>query len=604
MVKKKTAEKTKTKTKTPPKKKAAEIKEGLNNSTEVIPAPDENDYGEPVGKVEDYPTVYSLPDDFPVVPLGVLGEVAYFLDGMSQLRELKFKEFVKTRLQSLFIPAPKIVETYWPRWNKEGKKVKNSWAAEAGSTVLMTHVAKAGIFNPMDKIRGRGCHLSDSGQLIWHLGNGILIEGEMQKPGLIGAHVYPGAEKCVPPKHYDDIDCPGYELRDILNQWFFQRPGLDSHLLLGWVMAAMVGGALAWRPLMWITGDSSTGKSTLHEVIVEALGNSIDVTDPSGPGIWQKTQYDTLPVIIDELEAEEDNRRSANVIKLARQAASGGKILRGSSDHQAREFHIKSCFMFSSILHPPLPPQDQNRIAILNLKEIPQGTPKPLLDQTKIKRIGQSLKSRFHRYHKIYQDVFSKYYDGLVNVGHKGRSADVYGHLLACAHIAEFNQMPTQDQVKKWCDQLDYSVINETDDKMNDAHSCIHHLLTSEIDPHQSGSKKVVSEVIYAAVKKDSEYAKRGLERHGMKIINVAGHAYLLVGNQHKNLLELFKGTHWMGRPDTPGVWIQSLRRLPGAKPWMPSRFMGVNQRSTALKVSKIIDFDDFQTVKIEDDID
>jgi len=595
--------KKKTKTKKTTKKKAAEIKDGLDNSTEVIPAPDENDYGEPVGKVEDYPTVYSLPDNFPVKPLGVLGEVAYFLDGMSQLRELKFKEFVKTRLQSLFIPEPKIVETYWPRFNKEGKRVKNSWAAEAGSTILMTHVAKAGIFNPMDKIRGRGCHLSASGQLIWHLGNAILIEGEMQRPGLIGDHVYPGAEKCVPPKHYDDLENPGYELRDIMNQWFFQRPKLDSHLLLGWIMAAMVGGALAWRPLMWITGDSSTGKSTLHEVIVEALGNSIDVTDPTGAGIWQKLQYDTLPVIIDELEAEEDNRRSANVIKLARQAASGGKILRGGSDHQAKEFHAKSCFMFSSILHPPLPPQDQNRIAILNLNAIPQGTPKPLLDQARIKRIGQALKSRFHRYHKIYQDVFTKYYDGLVAVDHKGRSADVYGHLLACAHIAEHNQVPSDEHVKKWCDQLDYEVINETDDKMNDAQSCVHHLLTCEIDPFNSGSKKVVSEVIYDAIKKDSDYSYKALERHGMKIIKVVGQPYLLVCNQHKNLLELFKGTHWMGRPDTPGVWIQSLRRLPGAKAWSPMRFMGVLQRSTALKVEKIIDFQDFKEEKTEIDL-
>ncbi len=592
----------KTKTKKTSKKKAAEIKDGIDNAAEVVPAPEEGDYGAPVGKVSDYPTLYSLPDNFAVKPLGVLGEVAYFLDGMSQLRELKFKDFVKTRLQSLFIPDPEIVREYWPRYDKKKKKT-DGWAAETAATVLMKHVAKAGIFNPMERIRGRGCHLSESGQLIWHLGNAILIEGELQKPGLIGDFVYPGAEKCVPPKHYDDIDNPGLELREIIDQWFFQREELDSHLLLGWIMAAIIGGALDWRPLIWVTGDSSTGKSTLQKVITLALGNSIDVTDPTGAGLWQKMQYDTLPVIIDEGEAEADNRKMTKVINLARQAASGGRILRGGSDHQAKEFHAKSCFMFSSILIPPLPPQDQNRIAILNLNEIPQGTPKPLLDEARIKRIGQALKSRFHRYHKIYQDVFGKYYDGLVAVSHRGRSADVYGHLLACAHIAEYNQVPDDEQVKKWCDHLDYEVINETDDKMNDAQSCLHHLLTSEIDPYNSGSKKVVSEVIYSAIKKNSEFSLRGLQRHGMKIQLVADKPYLLVANQHKNLLALFKGTHWMGRPDTPGVWIQSLRRLPGAKPWPPVRFMGVLQRSTALKVEKIIDFTDFQEVELDDEI-
>jgi len=591
----------KTKTKKASKKKVAEIKDGLDAAVDVVPVPKEEDYP-PEKRAESFPTVYSLPDDFPVVPLGVLVEVAYFLDGMSQLRELKFKDFSKTRLQSLFIPNPQIVQKYWPRFDKKGNPT-SGFAAEEATTILMTHVAKAGIFNPDERIRGRGCHLSESGQLIWHLGNGVLIEGELRKPGLIGEFVYPGAQKCLMPKQFDDIENPGWELRDIMNQWHFARPKLDSHLLLGWIMAAKIGGALDWRPLMWITGDKSTGKSTLQKVMTTTLCDVIAVTDPTGAGIWQKLQFDTLPVLIDELEAETDNRKSAKVINLARQAASGGKILRGGSEHQAKEFHAKSCFLFSSILYPPLPPQDLSRIAILNLLTIPQGTPKPLLDLPRIKRIGQALMYRFHRYHKIYQEVLDLYIAGLVAVGHGGRSADVYGNLLACAHIAEFNEVPTNEQIAVWTEQLDVEIIDESDDKMNDAQACIHHLLTSEVDPYNSGSKKVVSEVIYSAVIKHSDYAKRGLERHGMKIIDVVGKPYLLIANQHKNLLELFKGTHWQGRPDTPGVWIQALRRLPRAKAWGPMRFMGVTQRSTAIKIEDIVDLNDFTTVAAEDTI-
>jgi predicted ATPase len=35
--------------------------------------------------------------------------------------------------------------------------------------------------------------------------------------------------------------------------------------VLGWIAAATIGGALDWRPSLWITGDLSTGKSTLLE---------------------------------------------------------------------------------------------------------------------------------------------------------------------------------------------------------------------------------------------------------------------------------------------------------------------------------------------------
>ena len=340
-------------------------------------------------------------------------------------------------------------------------------------------------------------------------------------------------------------------------------------------------------------------------ILKTVLNDVIAVTNTTGAGIWQKLGFDTLPVMVDELEAEADNRQAEKVIKLAREAASGGAILRGGSDHQGMEFHAKSCFLFSSILHPPLPPQDKNRMAILSLNPIPAKRRAPDLDLPRLRRIGQSLMERFHRHFKVFPEILAAFVDGLIEVGHGGRTADVFGTLLACSHIAQYDEIPTGEQVSKWVNELSVDILHQNDDQMDDARSCLHHLLTTEIAPWSGGTQKVISEVIYAAVDEikrtdmDNNNCK-ALERYGMKII-VAGETkgrgdepvefILLVSNQHRTLGELFKGTQWQGRSDGPGVWTQSLRRLDKAQAWAPVRIMGVAQRSTALFIEDIIDF-------------
>jgi hypothetical protein len=122
-------------------------------------------------------------------------------------------------------------------------------------------------------------------------------------------------------------------------------------------------------------------------------GALIAVSDASAAGVWQKLGHSTLPVILDEVEAEEDNRRGQGLIKFARQAASGGLVLRGGSDHGASEFTARSGFLFSSILIPPLQPQDRSRMAVLELKEL-QGNSEPNLDTRHLSDLGQRLMRR------------------------------------------------------------------------------------------------------------------------------------------------------------------------------------------------------------------
>ena len=590
-------------------KAADEIKGAIAGAQEVMPelppddVPDEMPDFDPNDQSNEFPTFDWLPRNFPVVPLGVMGEMAYFLDGMNQLREIKFKDFGKMRLQSLFIPQPNIVTYYWPRVDAKGKPT-GGWRNEDCSTLLMSHVSQRGIFNPMTRIRGRGAHRSQDNELIWHLGNVVLLAGQPQPPGLLEGYVYPGAERCVKPHADDEIESPGLELKDLFCKWTFHRMAIDPLLLFGWVMAAKMGGALKWRPLVWVTGDKSTGKSTLLDVIKTVLVDVIAVEDATPAGIWQPLGYDTLPVILDELEADADNKRALGVIKLARIAASGGKISRGGENHTGTMFEMHSCFIFSSILHPPLPPQDKSRMAILDLHPIPNEQTAPIIDYKRLRRIGGALMERITRHFHQFDQVLDVYQRALAAVGYGGRVADVFGTLLACAHIGLYDDLPTMQEAKGHADRLAPFLISDSENHMNDASACLHHLLTSEVDPHRSGSKSLVSELIAEASGFNDQQAPdtlaaKALERHGMKVLiptlvgadgETLKEPLLLVANQHRTLAELFKGTHWQSRVDGPGVWMQALRRVEGASAWATVKFAGVPARSTALSVRAMLD--------------
>ena len=126
-------------------------------------------------------------------------------------------------------------------------------------------------------------------------------------------------------------------------------------LLLGWVGHALMCGAFGWRSHVWLTGETSAGKSTLQKLIRAILDEwGLYTEDASEASIRQTLKDDTLPVMIDEAEPDDRAERQQAMINLARKASSGAKMHRGSADHRAQEFTAQSAFLFSSILHAPL----------------------------------------------------------------------------------------------------------------------------------------------------------------------------------------------------------------------------------------------------------
>ena len=531
-----------------------------------------------------------LPDDCPVTPVGVQGTVCFYLDAVRQLIGLEHGKHGKLGIVGLFGHTNHRLDGYWPRHDRSGS-VAGFHADQAAAALIHAAMAK-GVWKPLERQRGAGAWAGAEGELILHCGDaiwrgrppaeGVGYEGgAWTDPGMIGDMVYPAAERLARPAvaaAADGDDGPAQELLDLISTWAWRRPTLDPILALGFIGAAMIGGALKWRPAIWITGGRGTGKSTFHDVLkyIMGPGGLVAVSDASAAGIWQALGQATLPVAFDELEAEEDGRRTQAVVKLMRSSSSGSLILRGGADHNASQFVARSSFLASSILVPPLQAQDRSRIAILELGTLPTTiglTP----DAKQLGALGASLRRRLVDGWPRFTEILEAYRAGLADAGHDGRGADQYGTLLALADIMLHEGDFVADWASPWIEQLGAEDLAADGGDEDNEQMMLNYLFTSPVDPYRGGTRQTIGEWVEKALGLDpdaiGDESNRILSTYGIKVHDYKGEKYLAIAVQHQGLAGLFERTQWAGRAG--GSSVSGPRRRGGS----PAHFQGARRR-------------------------
>ena len=85
---------------------------------------------------------------------------------------------------------------------------------------------------------------------------------------------------------------------------------LDGYMMCGYLVTALVGGCLNFRPQLWVTGASGTGKTWMTEQLLQPFfgiymkGTSAQFTKA---GVQRMIGSDSLPFIIDEAESRTQN---------------------------------------------------------------------------------------------------------------------------------------------------------------------------------------------------------------------------------------------------------------------------------------------------------
>jgi hypothetical protein len=570
----------------------------------------------PIGGTLDEPELPGLlPPGCPVIPLGKLNQICYYLDEQRQLIGLKPQEHAKQHLRNLFGRKSNLCDEYWPRVDNQGNpKGHGQWHPELCADVLQRACAWAGIFDPQGRVFGRGAHRGKDGELILHCGDVVFVAGEeqsYQKPGLVGGNVFPTAPE-IPRPHEDPQDtAAGEELRALYGSWYWARPIVDPLLLLGWTGCALIAGALPWRPHAWVTGSSATGKSTLQKALEHIFdGGALHTADATEASLRQLLKQQTLPVFFDELEASEDSRKQKAVIGLARLASSGGEIFRGGQDHEGHTFKAKTCFLFSSILMPAMLQQDRNRLAILELEKIPKNADAIELDPAELRALGKRLRRRLIDEWPRLEGLLAKYRSALAFVGHGGRSQDQFGALLAVADLLMYD-VSDDELIEETASWLSADTLAEKAMEIADEEEALQWLASTSLRGRGGEEAEPVARHIRDALVDDGgEKARARLENFGLRIVELREsqdengkvsygavrpsgskppkELFLAVANSHTQLDTIFERTRW-----AEGTWAQAFARVDGAHKRVKVRFAGAKSSwSTVIPLPSIIELD------------
>ncbi|MBS1164225.1 MAG: primase [Proteobacteria bacterium] len=552
-----------------------------------------------------------LPEGCPIVPVGQLGAVYYYLKPSGEILSLKAAEHNANGLRAL---AEDRIDFFWqtfPKFN-ETTRQQTGWKVDQASESLMTAAAARGKFVETRRVRGLGAWLDDDGGLVLHVGDAVWINGAWQKPGLYGDKVYSAQQPVVRPA---DAFVPAKECTEpvlnMLDSWNWANEAdetgtlidhdgsghrLGSMLALGLWAAGLMGGALKWRPHGWITGDSGDGKSTLLELLEHLYGPEtlVTSTDPTAAGIWSELGFSTRPILLDESEPDPTSDRVQKLVKLARVAAKGGLVLRGSSDHTATAFLAQSVFLFGSIIIPPLLGQDVNRFVVLELQKLGER-PALVMDVKQLRLWGAMIKARIIGQWSRWPETLVVYRQALATGGHTARGQDVYGTVLALLDLMRGDEICPSDMRSMLADALHTARGGEGPSEVSNAQAMLNHILSVPLDVFRGGTRMTIEELVLAAVggrwdEREAPctpaQARDALRAHGVYVSGRADNAQpqkwhsanepptmVALPNQNEGLRRIFDGTTWYGMPGTIGGWAQAMKRL-GAAP-VNSRSLG-----------------------------
>lgn len=328
--------------------------------------------------------------------------------------------------------------------------------------------------------------------------------------------------------------------------------GINGTLLAGWLVVAPVGGALRWRPHIFITGQKGAGKSTVMERIVEpVLGRTCIRMDGGSTeaGLRKVIKNSSRPVIMDEFEAENkrDGENVGRILTWARKASSGGTITNANASYRAQ-----SAICFAAINPAITQGADKDRITLLELKVNtgPDSERKynELLDmiyETITPSFSNALLRRTIDHLDVLLDnceTFSKYAARILK---SKRDGDQIGPMLAGAYLLHSTKRVSEEVAEAWCEKQDWTWAEERQEG-SDSERLVRRILNSLIDytTHDRTQKMPVSELISRARSGgvDVKDCRAALGRIG---IRVEGDE-LWVSNSDDQLSKLLEGTPWV----------------------------------------------------------
>jgi putative DNA primase/helicase len=419
---------------------------------------------------------------------------------------------------------------------------------------------RAGVFDP-SKVRGRGVW-RDGGRIIWHLGDRLEVDGALIPIAELESrsHYLRLPALAIDPAAKPLSDERGQQILQLIERMGWSGPS-DHLLLAGWIVLSNVCGALQKRPGLQITSGFGTGKSDTADNVIRPLQAALGITcsGSTEAGIRQSIRHDVLPVLVDESEQADGNKRTQQ-LKLVRLAYDGQAMVKGTPHGEPLEFTLRVSICLAGINAPIDNPADLSRIAVIGRQQLPgpewqQITAKRA--ELLINEAGQALIRRtVSNLPTLLANVQSmgRVLAGMTAGRGGGRVGDTYGALLAGAHLLGSTEPLSLETAAAWLDSVGWDPAAPAADEVDrsptaEARQCLDHLLSYELpwrdpdDRERSTTGRITArELVELALRCGAPEPPEALGRLGLKADPERG---LLVVNGGAAIEPIFRGSKW-----------------------------------------------------------
>ncbi len=530
------------------------------------------------------------------LPLGYNHNTCYFLS--VRAKQVIAVDAARIGKQFLLQLAPLF---YWEREYPRAEGFGGQ-AVDRATSSLISQCLNKGVFQA-DRLRGRGVWWDD-GRLVFHAGDRLVIDCE--EVGL-QHHTSHYVYEALPATKTTGVavsQAEAYKLHTLCTALCWENPSFGA-FLAGWLVIAPVCGALTWRPHLWITGPSGSGKSwALQRIIMKALGRFALAAqgETTAAGIRQALGHDARPVVLDEAEGEShraaENLQSILALVRASSSDESGNILKGGKDGLGISYATKAIFCLSAIVPQLKQTADQNRIIVLSMRDHHSEADRrrfhdqvqPIAAELLTEDFCIGLRNRTIKNLATLQKNIVVFSTVLAELLGSERMADQYAPLAAGDYLLHCTKEITIGIAKEWIARQNW---NETHDiaSTKDELRLVAHIAESRVEVAQEQGptvKYTIGELIaIAAAKKYANVSEKGateaLERCGIKVRS----GTVWISNTHRNLIELLRDTPWCQG------WGRILGRIPEVEKNKIVRFGTVCSKATGIPIDVVISSDD-----------
>ncbi len=459
--------------------------------------------------------------------LGLYGTQVAFRIAAGQLLYRSREQLSQIRTLNALAPDP----NWWVRVNG-GEPVTSRAALNIGAALIR----EADKLGPVDisKVVGRGAVRVDD-KVFYHLGDRLVRGADVYQFEQLPQRVWV-AEPSVPMAGRASKQ-ERQQLARAVMEYRWKHPD-DGRRMLGWIVAALVGGALEWRPHLLFTAPASTGKSwILRNVVQKIMGPlALKIADATPAALARLTAISTLPIIIDE--AEPSHAWVPEVLAQMR-ISSGGEGFRVRADVQTGGVTTQMprySALLAGTAAPKLNKADSTRLSRVRLGPRVVNWPKVQRAIRAAVHNADGIRAAIVQDAEWIADTAAKCADFFQAQGDDSRESLTAGALTAGW---------------RWWGVDNREVRNETSSVATDASDALFDVLALRVRAHTGEQEQSLLKMI-AEEAASSKHAAVANDLYGVRVCPEG----LLVDPKHRGLLKAMERTVW-GQVDLRYLLLQ-----------------------------------------------